>query len=119
MPDINWLDQPKTLIVALQASCRFCNESAPFYKRLIENTKNKNIKLVAVLPTDLEESKAHLNKFGLSELEVRQASLDSIQVEGTPTLLLVNSKGEVTDYWVGKLPPHKETEVLNKLTSES
>lgn len=118
LPDINWSDQPKTIVIALQTSCHFCNESAPFYKHLIENIKGKNIKLVAVLPTEIEKSRAHLDKLGLNNLEIKQASLDSIKVDGTPTLLLVNDKGEITNSWVGKLPPDKEAEVISKLISE-
>lgn len=117
LPDVNWSEQPKTLILALETSCRFCNESAPFYKHLIASVNNKNVKLIAVLPTDIEESRMHLNKLGLSDLEVKQADLDSLRVSGTPTLLLVNDKGEVTNYWVGKLPQNKQAEVINKLTS--
>lgn len=118
LPDVSWSEQPKTLILALQTSCHFCNESAPFYKHLIERIKGKNIKLVAVFPTDIEESRAHLNKLGLTNIDVKQASLDSIQVRGTPTLILVNDKGEITNFWVGKLDPDKETEVFNKLFLE-
>lgn len=118
VPDVDWSEQPKTLILALEAGCRFCNESAPFYKRIINSVKSNNVKLVAVLPTDIKESRRHLDKLGLEILDVRQASLDSIQVNGTPTLILVNDKGEVENYWVGKLPPDKEAEVINKLISE-
>lgn len=116
-PDVNWSQQPKTLILALQAGCHFCNSSAPFYKRIIESVKDKNIKLVAVFPTPVEESAAHLQKLRLDGMEVKQSSLKSLQVSGTPTLILTNDKGEVTNYWVGKLPPDKETEVINKLNS--
>ena len=115
VPDVNWSQQPKTLILALQSSCHFCNESAPFYKRVIESVKDKNVKLIAVFPTAVEESAAHLQKLGLSNMEVKQSSLGSLQVSGTPTLILTNDKGEVTNYWVGKLTPDKETEVINKL----
>lgn len=115
VPDVNWSQQPKTLILALQSSCHFCNESAPFYKRVIESVKDKNVKLVAVFPTAVEESAAHLQKLGLTNMEVKQSSLGSLQVSGTPTLILTNEKGEVTNYWVGKLSPDKETEVINKL----
>ena len=58
-PDVDWSQQPKTLILALQTDCHFFNESAPFYKRVIETVKNKNIKLVAVFPTEIEESAKH------------------------------------------------------------
>jgi hypothetical protein len=58
-----------------------------------------------------------LNKLGLTGLEIRSASLDSIHVRGTPTLILVNDKGEVTDQWVGKLAADREDEVIQKITS--
>ena len=115
MADVNFSSQPKTLVLALQTGCHFCNESASFYKRIIENTQNKNIKIVAVFPTGIEESKAHLNELGLTNLEVKRSPLDNIQVGGTPTLILTNQKGEITDYWIGKLSPDKETEVINKI----
>ena len=117
LPDVNWSRQPKTLILVLQSGCRFCNESAPFYKSVIEAARNKNIKLIAVLPTGVDESIEHLNKLGLTNIEVKQSSLDSLQVSGTPTLILTNDKGEVTNYWVGKLPPNKEMDVISKLNS--
>lgn len=115
--DVNWSERSKTLILALQTSCHFCNESAPFYKRLISSAEGKNVKLVAVLPSNVEESRDHLNKLGLSSLDVKTASLDSIQVEGTPTLILVDDKGEIIDSWVGKLPPETEAEVIRRVTS--
>lgn len=115
LPDINWSNQPKTLILALNKGCRFCTESAPFYKRLVENTQHKNIKLIAVFPSHIEKSIKHLNELGLTNLEVKSSPLDNLQVSGTPTLILTNDKGEVTDYWIGKLPPDKEADVLNKL----
>lgn len=115
LPDVNFSAQPKTLVLVLQAGCRFCSESAPFYKRIIENTRNKSVKLIAVLPTSIEESEAYLNELGLNSLEVKRSSLDNIQVNGTPTLILTNDKGEVTDFWIGKLTHDKETEVINKV----
>lgn len=114
-PDVDWARQSKTLVLVLQAGCRFCSESAPFYKRIVEIVKNKNVKLVAVFPTEVEESTKYLKELGLTNIEVKRSSLGSLQVTGTPTLILTNDKGEITDYWVGKLPSDKETEVLNKL----
>lgn len=114
-PDVDWSQQLKTLILALQTGCHFCNESAPFYKRIIETVKNKNVKLVAAFPTEIEESAKHLKELSLTNMEVKRSSLKSLQVSGTPTLILTNNKGEITDYWVGQLSPDKETEVLNKL----
>lgn len=117
VPNMNWAQQAKTLVLVLQTSCHFCNESAPFYKRIIQTVENKNVKLVAVFPTGVEESTAHLNKLGLTNMEVKQSLLGSLQVSGTPTLILINDKGEIIDYWVGKLPADKETEVIDRLNS--
>ena len=114
-PDINWSEKPKTLILALQTGCHFCNESAPFYKRIVETVQNKPVKLVAVFPSSVEQSRIHLADLGLSNMEVKESSLGSLQVSGTPTLILTNDKGEITNFWVGKLPPDKEAEVLNRL----
>jgi len=36
-------------------------------------------------------------------------------VDGTPTLLLVNEKGEISNSWVGKIPKEKEKEVISQL----
>jgi thioredoxin-related protein len=112
---INWANRPKTLIFALQTGCPFCIESASFYKRIIASVQNKNIQLIAVFPSSKEESTAHLNELGLTNLEVKQSPLDSLQVSGTPTLILTNDKGEITNYWVGRLTPDKEVEVISHL----
>jgi thioredoxin-related protein len=117
LSDVNWASQPKTLILALSTTCHFCNESAPFYRRLIENVKDKNVKLVAVFPTETEAGRAHLKELGLTNLEVKQSPLANMQVSSTPTLILTDENGEITSFWVGKLSPDKETEVINKINS--
>ena len=108
---------PKTVVLALQTTCGYCNQSAPFYKRLLEETRNKNIKFVAVFPTPAGESAKHLSELGINGFEVRQAPISDLDASGTPTLIITNDKGEVTNFWVGKLPPDKEAEVLNELNS--
>jgi thioredoxin-related protein len=115
LPDENFSAQPKTVLPALQTSCRFCNESASFYRRLVEETKGRNIKFVAVFPTSVEESTAHLTRLGVSGMEVKQAPISQLDSSGTPTLILTNDKGEVTNFWVGKLTPEKEAEVIKQI----
>jgi hypothetical protein len=117
LSDTDWSGRPKTLILALQKDCHFCTESAPFYKRLQESVRDKNVRMVAVLPGRTEESTSYLNQLGLTNLEVKQAPLDTLQTSGTPTLILVNDKGEVTHFWVGRLRADKENEVINQLNS--
>ncbi len=47
--------------------------------------------------------------------EVKQASLDTIGVTGTPTMLLVDAKGTVSKVWEGKVQPHQQAGVLAAL----
>lgn len=115
LPDTNWSDNSKTVLLVLQKGCRYCTDSAPFYKRLIEHVKGKNIKIVAALPQTREDAVSYLNELGLAGLEIKQAELPSLSVGGTPTLILVNNQGEISNFWVGQLTREKEAEVLEKL----
>ncbi|HEX8567442.1 MAG TPA: hypothetical protein VF648_17520, partial [Pyrinomonadaceae bacterium] len=117
LSDVNWAGQPKTLVLALSTSCHFCNESAPFYRRLLEETKGKNIRFIAVFSTKTEDSIKHLEKLGINGFEVKQAPISALDASGTPTLILTNDKGEVTNFWIGRLPANKESEVINQLNS--
>lgn len=115
LPDWDWSRHPQTLILTLQKDCHSSNESSLFYKRVIETVAEKNVKLVAVFPTEKEESIIHLYNLGLTGMEVRQSPLSSLRVAGTPTLILIDDKGRITDFWSGRLSAEKETEVINKL----
>lgn len=115
LADVDWQANQKTLLLVLQKGCHFCSESMPFYKTLVEKSKEKGIKLVAVLPNSREEGSQYLRENGVEIQDVVQAQLNSINVRGTPTLILVNDKGEVSNSWIGKLPAHKEVEVTENL----
>lgn len=116
LPGIDWSRNGETLLLVLQRGCRFCRESAQFYQRLIRETGTKRrVQLVAVLPQDVSESRQYLKDLNAPFDEVRQSALETLGVQGTPTLILVNAKGEVIESWAGKLPAEKETEVLSRL----
>jgi thiol-disulfide isomerase/thioredoxin len=113
---IDWQKNKKTLILYLSTRCRFCDESMPFYQRLAEKySESKDVKLMAVFPQSADEAKAHFKNQRVGINDVLNAQLTSIGVTATPTLLLVNETGVVTDMWRGKLPIEKESDVLNKL----
>jgi hypothetical protein len=116
---VNWAENRRTLLLALSAKCHFCTESAEFYKRLVEaRAEHSDIRMVAVLPQDIGEGRAYMDKLGIKVDEVRQSSLDSVGATGTPTLIMVDGDGAATELWVGKLPPDKESEVLDRIRGE-
>jgi hypothetical protein len=116
LPGVNWDQNSRTLLLVLQKGCHFCTDSAPLYQRLVKEMSGRSdVHLVAVLPQDPLDGKKYLDDLGVSISDVKQAELSSVGVSGTPTLILLNSKGVVEKSWVGKLPPEKETELLNQL----
>jgi len=115
LPGVDWARNEQTLLLVLDEKCRFCTESAPFYQRLTEATAtNSKLRLIAVLPQEVSAGRQYLLSHKVPIEDVRQSSLDAIGVEGTPTLILVNAKGEVIEAWAGKLTPEQEMDVLKR-----
>ncbi len=114
LPGVDWSKSQQTLVLALSDGCRYCTESAAFYQRLAkEKASAGGVRLIAVLPQEVSQGQTYLSKLGVAVDEVRQSTLSTIGVSGTPTLLLVDNNGAVKQSWLGKLPPDKETEVLS------
>jgi hypothetical protein len=119
IPNVNWGESERTLLLAVSVTCHFCTESAGFYQQLaLARSQHPGIHIVAVLPQEISQGQEYLKHLEVNVDDVRQSSLDAIGVSGTPTLILVGHNGEVIQSWVGKLPPDKEVEVLSKLTGE-
>lgn len=116
LPGVDWSNNNQTLLLVLQKGCHFCTESAAFYQRLV---REGHVHLVAVLPQTRDEGKKYLDDLGVAIEEVKQAQLDSINVHGTPTLILVNNQGVVMTSWVGKLSADGEAEVLRRLHEQT
>lgn len=112
LPDVDWQENGQTLVLAVSSTCHFCTESAPFYQELAKS--HARTRLVAVLPQPVEEGKRYFEKLGVTVDQIKQSSLSAIDVQGTPTLILVNNDGVVVDSWVGRLGPEQEAEVLSK-----
>lgn len=116
LTDVDWSKSNKNLLLVISTSCRYCTESVPFYQKLVsQKTGHNDVKMIAVLPQPVSEAEKYLNENKITVEEIRQTSLNTINVRGTPTLILVDKTGAVVQSWRGKLPPEKEIEVLNQL----
>jgi thioredoxin-related protein len=117
VPEVDWQKNQRTLLLVISDSCRFCTESAGFYKKVAQEAAQSNTSLVAVFPekSTVATAQNYLNSLELPVKEIRQVPFQSINVQGTPTLILVDGEGAVTNSWVGKLPPAGEEEVLSKV----
>jgi thioredoxin-related protein len=116
---VNWARHEQTLILALKRGCRFCQDSNPFYKRLVDpkNSQGLNPGFVAVFPDDRLSVEQYLQAEGLAVESAPDVSLEAYKVYATPTLILVDREGRVLKQWVGMLSPKQEQDVINTLAA--
>jgi thioredoxin-related protein len=118
LPDVDWEKNGQTLLLVLDTGCAYCTASAPFYKEIARETaNNRRVQLIAALPQEISNSKQYLSGLNVPINEIRQSTLTALGVKGTPTLILINGKGEVMQSWPGRLSSDKEREVLLRLDS--
>ncbi|MGZ8842330.1 MAG: TlpA family protein disulfide reductase [Pyrinomonadaceae bacterium] len=111
--DIDWKANGQTVLLAISISCRYCTESAPFYRKLAED--QHKTRLIAISSQSVTDSRGYLERLGVRADEIKQFPLDKLGVNGTPTLIIVDSSGVVRSFWTGKLTPEQETAVLGTL----
>ncbi len=112
---VDWQKNGRTLVLALSTQCHFCTASAPFFRTLVAQA-GKNVKIVAVFPQPVDEAQRYLMSEGVRVDQIERADLNRIGVRGTPTMLLVDSGGIVTNVWVGKLQQNQQEKVLAIIT---
>ena len=113
---INWADSEQTVLIALGKQCKYCSDSADFYRRLAAGVASQsNMRLIAVFSEKETEAEAYLKQLEVPIREVRYVSLPSLGINNVPTLAILDRNGVVTDMWVGKLSPLKESDLMSRL----
>jgi len=115
LPGINWDEKEGTLVLFLQAGCRYCEASMPFYRDLLAANQSKGFKAVLAFPQSGAAGRAYLASHHLDISDIRQTEFRGLGVEGTPTMLLVGRDGRVLASWVGKLSAKEERSVFDRL----
>ncbi|QYO65959.1 TlpA family protein disulfide reductase [Leptolyngbya sp. 7M] len=88
-----------------------------FYKEILRAGSDQQTNVIAVFPPKTEEAEIYLKQFGLDSLPVLFAPLEELEVDGTPTIILTDASGKVTNFWIGQLSKEKEREVLRSISS--
>lgn len=112
---VAWGESRQTLLLAFSNECGYCAESAPYYKRLAEESGRHGTRFVAVAKTPVEDSRSYLAAHGIAANLIVQARLSTIGINNVPTLLLVDERGIVRNVWVGKLSGAAENEVMGRV----
>ncbi len=115
IPDVNWKQNGKTIMLAVKQDCSHCTTSAAFFRQIVDEASKNSIKVEVVSSDSKEDSKNYLAGLDISIQNVHQISLRKNGFVGTPTLVFVNQDGIVKDMWVGRIDSENSATVLNKL----
>ncbi len=115
IPGIDWSGHRRTLVLALNSGCHYCQDSVPFYQKLAQAARpdGDNLEIVAVFPNGPEAVQQLMRDDGLTLRSIPAVSLEKLGIVGFPTLLVVDRQGRVERSWVGLLTPRQELEVLS------
>lgn len=114
---VNWSANGRSLVLAISSHCGYCLRSTGFYHKLsdLKTSKHFQTKLIAVLPEDSSSAMNFLQQHEVVVDGVVNAPLADIDVEGTPTLMIVDKSGKVLKEWVGLLDATGEKQVISQL----
>lgn len=121
IPKIDYHSSKRTLLIALNTKCHYCQESLPFYRTLVEanSQSSKDLHIVALFPDKAEEVAEFIRGNGLKIEVVPEVQFAPLSISGTPSIILVNNAGEIDDFWVGKLGNTEAKHLMRSLTSET
>lgn len=106
------------IVLVLAAQCRFCQDSAAFYRRLSSTRRQGHYALVAVF-SDSEDGSRFLNEHHIEVDQLIAATPRAIGASATPTVLVLGRSGEVHAAWVGRLSAEDERSVVDAVRKVS
>lgn len=118
---INWRSHARTLVLALRYGCHYCQESAPFYKRLLDLQavgRLGNVRISAIFPDDSTVAAHTLQGEGLKLDLVPAVDFARLRILSTPTAMLVDPEGHVQRVWVGELNAKRQGALIASLSGE-
>jgi len=112
---VDWTANRRTPVIAVRPGCPWCTASAVFYRDILHSNSTNAFHVLAISPYSVQKTAIYLRSLGVNVGDVRQADLNSLGVQGTPTLVLVNQRGHIESTWIGQLSPEIEGEVFRHL----
>jgi hypothetical protein len=102
----------------LSTQCRYCVESAGFYREVAKRRRPDVLEVVAVFREDVAQGRRFLAEHAIAVDEVLQQAVETTGTQGTPALLLVDATGHLDKAWLGRVPPQVEQEILARLAGQ-
>jgi thioredoxin-related protein len=120
LPNTDYRANQQTLLIALSTTCPYCRESVPLYRRILDGQRDAkdNLRVIALFPDHADEVAKYLKENQLTINSISGVDFRSFHIAGTPTMILVNERGEVSDFWTGKLDERETEQFARSLLSE-
>lgn len=100
---IDFSTSEQNIIAFLDKDCKFCEQDTSFYQRLAQASKTRNVRLIVAFQHDLRDGKRYLAERYIEPSETVRLRFQSLGIQGTPTILLLNPQGRIIAKWVGEL----------------
>ena len=116
--DLKFGNASKTLLLTTRSTCKFCQDSMPFYRSLVATAKRTHTRFVGITAEDLNTNREYLDRNGVALDAVVNAGRNGIRRLGTPDLILVQTTGVVLKSWHGMLDRKNEADVMRSLETQ-
>ena len=120
LPGLDPSASEATLVLVIRSTCPYCTASMPFYSSVSAlRSANPDRRLVAASWETEEVTRHYLDHYHVVVDKILSVSPKSLHVPGTPTVILINSKGMVEGEWVGKLSESHEQEIYRSFATRA
>lgn len=115
--DVTWRPGGRHVVILIGTRCRASDTAAPVFARIAREASANGGPGVVVLSADPEsDTKAWLRERRIeAEQFVRVPDPAGLGFLMTPTLLIVDDRGTITDFWSGLLPDAKNPALAGRL----
>jgi hypothetical protein len=107
-----------SIIVVTSPACRFCVNSVPFHRRLIEAAHQSGVRVLFAVPT-APGTDSFLSASGFGGATIVNWHDLSRRFQATPSVVLLNPDHVIRRIWVGELGKDEETELLTAFRNPS
>jgi len=109
-------DRQATALIVVSSRCRYCIDSLPLYRRLVEASSTNSFRVVFAGTEALDTTTGFLIANGHVNPTVVELP-PAIQVSVTPTLILIDKSGKVTNFWLGRLGQQQEDQLFTMVSA--
>lgn len=104
----------QTLLLVVSSHCRYCTESMPFYRRLLDRREERT-QVVAASAESAAVTAAYLAAHGVEADRILEVAAGELGTSATPTLLDLSRSGEIREVIVGRVPDAEVAAVTARL----